>query len=147
MKRLSMPLRISVYIFLISVFVNATVSTAHILADTDYTIANIFKTFLFTLEMSAWLFVPTSIIIFLIASFYKKFNRAGLFWLILFGGIGVTVLFYSIFREVFARYSSSPEIFAAIATFSILVSTTSQYDHFMNYLKIPEKEEMREFAG
>jgi len=65
----------------------------------------------------------------------------------LFCGIGVTVLFYSIFREVFARYSSSPEIFAAIATFSILVSTSSQYDHFMNYLKISEKEEMREFTG
>lgn len=142
-----MPLRISIYIFLVATFVNATVSSAHILADTDYTFEKVLKTFLFTLEMSAWLFVPTCVVIFIFASLYKKIHRAGIFWLMLFGGIGITVLFYSIFREVFANYSSSPEIFAAIATFSILVSVTAQYDFFIHYQQIPKENEMREFAG
>lgn len=147
MKKLSMPLRISIYIFLVAVLVNATVATAHILADTDYTIPIILKTFWFTLEMSAWLFVPTSIFIFIIASFYKKTHRTALFWLMLFGGIGVTVLLYSIFRDVFAQYSPTPEIFASIATFAILVSVTAQYNLFLHYLDIPAEEEKRELAG
>lgn len=147
MKKLSMPLRISIYIFLVAVLVNATVATAHILANTDYTLSIVSKTFWFTLEMSACLFVPTSIFIFLVASFYKKTHRTALFWLMLFGGIGVTVLFYTIFRDVFAKYSPTPEIFAAIATFAILVSVSAQYNLFLHYLDITEDEEKRELAG
>ncbi len=145
MKKVSMPLRMSVYIFLVAVLVNATVATAHILADTDYTFSSVINAFLFTMEMSAWLFVPTCVIIFIIASMYKKANRAHIFWALFFTGIGVTVIFYSLFREVFARYSSSPEVFAAIATFSILVSVSAQFDRFMNYHDIPPQEEVREF--
>lgn len=139
-----MPLRISIYIFLVAVLVFATVATAHILADTDYTIDSIIRAFLFTMEMSAWLFVPSCVAIYLIAAMYKKANRTHLFWAFFFTSIGITVLFYSIFREVFARYASSPEVFASIATFAILVSVSAQFDRFMNYHSIPVKEEMLE---
>jgi len=129
----SMPLKFALITFLIAVIVNSIVMAAHILADTDFSFMDIVSTFLFSLQMSALLFVPVCIVVFILACFYKKSHREKLYWLILGSGIAVTVVIYSLFRELFANYSTSPEIFAAIATFSILVSISSLYPLFMDF--------------
>lgn len=129
----NMPLQFAVRTFFIAVIVNSIVSAAHILTDTGFSFSDIVYTFIFSLEMSALLFVPVSIVVFILAGFYRKAHREKLYWLIIGSGIAVTVIIYSLFRELFAGYSESPEIFAAIATFSILVSLSSQYPFFMDF--------------
>ncbi len=132
MNKLSIPLQFIIKTFLIAVFVNAIVSTAHILTDKDFSYLESIQIGLFTLAKSFIFFAPVYVLLFLVIGLFKRGSREQTFWIIILTGIITVVAIFTLYNQVFVKYSNSPETFAAIAAFSILVSLSSQYDLFMN---------------
>jgi hypothetical protein len=56
-------------------------------------------------------------------------GREKTFWLLMIAGITITVIAYTIFKEIFYKYAE-PQYIASIAAFSIMVSLSSQYQLF-----------------
>ena len=130
LNKISLPLQFVLKIFFIATMVNTIVTSAHILTDKDFTYFRIFHVIMHALSVSALFFATVALLIFLPAAQYMKMNRRKLFWIIMGIGILATVAMFTFFRKVFASEVESPEILAAIATFSILVSISSQYQFF-----------------
>ncbi|NNV55766.1 hypothetical protein [Limnovirga soli] len=135
----SIPVLFTVRTVFIAIFVNTIVCSSHILTDTDYTFTSILQTLGFASSVSALLFVPVAVIVFLLAQLRKKVKPDTLFWVITIIAIAATFVACDVFSDVFADYASKGSatgVFAGIATFSILVSLSAQYPLF-----IGEKEE------
>lgn len=130
---LAMPLQFTIRVFLIATGVNTAVSMAQILHDNTLKRFDSLWAAAFLLVASAAFFAVISAFIFLLASMHARINRERLFWLIMLAGLIVTVTIFTLFREVFARYEGTPEMFAAISSFAITVSVSSQYQLFLNY--------------
>ncbi len=130
LRKLSVPLQLVVKIFLIAFSVNAIVTTFHLVHNKDFSFFIIFQIFFYSLGISALFFTPVCLVFFLLAS-RSTTKRGKIFWIILWVGIVLTFLIYTIFRDVFLKYTNSPETLATIALFSILVSVSSQYEFFV----------------
>ena len=114
--------------FLIVVFINTVVSTAHIVKEKDLSFFESVQVFLFTLTTSALFFAAICLLLYLIV-LLSGMGSEKTFWLLMTVGIAITVLAYRIFKEVFYKYTE-PGYIAAIGAFSIMVSLASQYQFF-----------------
>jgi hypothetical protein len=127
-KKLPLIVQFIINCFLIAVFVNTIVSTAHIIKDKNFTLLESIQVFLFTLSTSALFFAAVSILLYLLG-LLGGMGREKTFWLLMIAGITITVIAYTIFKEIFYKYAE-PQYIASIAAFSIMVSLSSQYQLF-----------------
>ncbi len=141
-KKLSLAVRFIIICFLIAVFVNTLVFTAHILKGKDLTFMQAIQVFLFGLSMSALFFGAICILLFLLC-LIAGMGLEKTFWLVMAVGIFATVVAHIIFKEVFYKYTNEPGYIAAIAAFAIMVSLSSQYQLFHNAELSNEKPKLQ----
>lgn len=143
LKKAKMPKEFAIRSYILAVIVNGLVSGAHLVNGkgvgenffyTFDTYIFMAKVYGYCLMVSAIFFAGIYFIIYLMALLYDRMSREKLFWMILSVGIALTVLVYSLFREVWHIYTTDMEILAAIASFSILVSLSSQYQLLKSYI-------------
>lgn len=148
-----MPKEFALRSYIIAVIVNGLVSGAHLVNGkgvgdnffyTFDTYIFMAKVYAYCLMVSAIFFAGIYFIIYLMALLYDRMNREKLFWMIFAVGLALTVLVYSLFREVWHIYTSDMETLAAIASFSILVSLSSQYQLLKDHVHGKELLELHE---
>jgi len=127
-NKLPLTVQFIINCFLVAVFINAVVSTAHIIKDKGFTFFESVQIFLFTLSTSALFFAAIFLLLYWLG-LLAGMRRKKTFWLLMTVGITITIVAYRIFKEIFYKYTE-PGYIAAIGAFSIMVSLASQYQFF-----------------
>lgn len=132
MNKLSLTLRVFVNTFIISLFVNSIVISAHILTAKEFTFSNSFKVVMLAIEASAAMFAAICVLLYMLGFLIARAGQERKFWILMLFGNIATVLLFLQFDGIFAAYSDEPAMISAISAFSFLVSFTSQYELYVD---------------
>ncbi len=111
----------------IAFIINTITATAHLTYDMDYENSKILTYLLDMIGTSLLLFVPTCLVILLLASMRETLGNYRTFWFIFIMGIAGPLIMFFLFENIFEQYTQHPSTLVTISIFGMLTAITFYY--------------------